>query len=140
MEQRSDEGKKYFAGLAKEHKKALRVRIVAQPFSDYLIWELNVLRYNERLGEIVRVIDVKDAQRLVRSDYLGDFIALDETVAYRVLYGANGQNVGAECSTDAKSIAGVVNAFDCLFDHGEPLGEFFAREVSTLKPRTVALR
>lgn len=140
MGQRSDEGKQYFEGLAKKEKQALRVRIVEEPFSDYLIWELNVLRYNEQLGEVVRVVSMNDARRLVAPDFLADFVTLDDAVAYRVLYGANGRNVGAERSTNRSSILSVCNAFDCLFDKGEPLGEFFAREIATLKPKFAAAR
>lgn len=125
----SEQSRRYFDELKARGRVARRVRLVREPLSDYLIWELNGLRRNERLGERIRVLPVADALRAVPSAYVDDFALLDTTVAYRVLYDASGCAAGAERSTDAADVAGIAAAFDTLFDAGEDLDSYHRRRL-----------
>ncbi len=55
-------------------------------------------------------------------------------VAYRVTYDDQGVNDGAEASYDPHIIDRVVAAFDDLFRAGEPMLDFFDREIAHLEP------
>jgi hypothetical protein len=125
----SKEADRYFKSLKRVAPPGRRVRIVVEPFSDYLIWELNIFRRNERLGEVIRVIKFPEAVELVARDFIDDYVAIDNTVAYRVLYDHNGLNIGAEKSLNPETVNGAVDAFEALFKNAEPFQEFFSREV-----------
>lgn len=130
---RAEETQEYFHGLADLGKEAKRVRIVAKPYSAYLIWEMHVLRLNQQLGEEIRVVPISVAREQVTPVWIDDFTALSEDVAYRVTYDRYGVNDGAEASYDSQTIQRVLAAFETLFMAGEPMLEFFDREIANLE-------
>lgn len=133
VQERAAETKEYFDGLQRANICAERLRLVSLPFSPYLVWELNVLLQNQKLGESIGVLHAEKAAQLVDNIWLDDFVILDEAVAYRVLYGVDGVNVGAERSCDPTIVGHLIAVFESLQKVAEPLEAFFEREVAHLR-------
>lgn len=111
-----------------------RVRIVCQPLTDYLIWELHYLYNNTRSNVRVGIVDYDRARGLVGEAWLDDFVSLDEAVAYRVLYGSDGVNSGAERSQNPTVIGAVNHVYELLAAASTPLADFFVEQVQGRAP------
>lgn len=131
---RDEEARRYFDALKNSGMEAKRVRLICEPLTGYLVWELNILIGNIELGEQISVLPLRRAEKLVDPAWLDDYVAIDETVAYRVLYNEAGLNAGGERSKDQESIRSVIHAFNLLESQGECLTAYFSREVAHLVP------
>lgn len=135
IDEHAPETRQYFEGLRDAGKQAARVRVVELPLTEYLVWEFNVLVRSATFGEQIRVIERAKARNLTDEIPIDDFVAIDDVVAYRVLYDAEGLNVGAERTTDRGQVRAIVAAFEVLFARGEPIDSFFERRVEPRTPK-----
>jgi len=111
-----------------------RVRIVDKPYSAYLIWELNSLLIRHRHGERIRVLPREALGELEAGQPLPEVVVLGSEVAYRVIYDATGLAVGAVRSTRSGTVRGWAAFIRRLYERGENLPDFFAREIADLRP------
>lgn len=63
-----------------------RVRVVEQPLTAYVQWELRSLRVRSENGGPVRVVRAEDVGRLERDSPLPELVALGGRVLYQVVY------------------------------------------------------
>ncbi|MEV0403015.1 DUF6879 family protein [Actinoallomurus sp. NPDC050550] len=104
-----------------------RVRIVDLPITDYLWWELNILRIRAELGERIRVLPPSALAALEASGPLPEVILLGEHIVYQVRYDDDGVVTGAKLMTDPQVAAACLSEVTTLWDQGEDLDAFLER-------------
>ncbi len=110
------------------------VRVVEEPLTPYLQWELHVLRVREQCGSRVRVIRPRQVKALEAGGPLPEMHTLGTDVMYQVLYDDHGVFTAARRYTDRELIARCQRVLVDLHACGEPLADYFAREVAHLAP------
>ncbi|MDT0318418.1 DUF6879 family protein [Streptomyces millisiae] len=112
-----------------------RVRVVERPFTPYMQWELHSLRLNaEDGGEAIRVIDAADVATLESKGRLPEVVVLGEQSLYEVIYTEAGVPDGGIRFSSPDLVEGWENLIKRLFDRGEDIATYFAREVAPLPP------
>jgi len=104
-----------------------RVRVVATPLSDYLRWELHVLRIRAELGERIRVISPARLAAYETSGPVPELIVLGEQTVYQVLYDDDGVVTGAKRVAAPKIAKACRDDVATLWNQGEDLANFLAR-------------
>jgi hypothetical protein len=105
-----------------------RVRVVERPLSPYVRWELHLLRLKDQLGENVRIVDDSLAGPLP------ELVVLGRHAVFDVRYTAEGLPDGAVRWTDPGTVAEARELVQRLHAAGEPLSEFFPREIQGVRP------
>jgi len=111
-----------------------RIRVVSFPLTPYVQWELHVLRLRDETGGPVRVLldsDVADAED---QGQLPDIYTMDRDVMYQAVYDEHGVLGHALRYTDRALVGHCRDFIADLYDRGEPISDFFAREVASLPP------
>ncbi|GAA0917980.1 hypothetical protein GCM10009560_14440 [Nonomuraea longicatena] len=103
-----------------------RVRVVERPLTPYVCWEMHVLCAREAAGEHVRVVP---ADRVRHLDPLPEVLILSARRLYVIGYDECGAHLGGCRHTDPTLVRACERAVSELFACGEPLGEWFAREL-----------
>ena len=116
-----------------------RVRVVERPVTPYLQWELHVLQAKDRCGEDVRVVPAGDVAALERHGPLPELVVLGADAAYEVLCTGDGLPDGARRFTDPAVVAAARELIQRLHASGEPIGDYFAREIAPLDPPSAGL-
>ncbi|MFI6704759.1 DUF6879 family protein [Streptomyces sp. NPDC050509] len=111
-----------------------RVRVVEQPLTPYLQWELNSLRQQAECGMRVRVVGVELVTPSEGEGLLPELVILGGDVLYQVLYTETGVPNGAIRYTDPDIIRGWESYIKELYRVGEDVMDFFDREVAHLPP------
>lgn len=124
----------HFARIASRGLETRRVRVVEEPLSPYLIWELNGLLIRAECGEQVRVVGREQVEPFERDGLLPEILAMGKETVYQVLYGQDGAAEGAIRSTDAEAVERWRELAGELYEAGEELSSYFARKVSGLRP------
>lgn len=106
-----------------------RIRVVDFPISNYLRWELQVLRMRAEEGESTRVVDSANVASLERHRRLPELVVIGQTSLYEILYTEDGTLGGARCTTDSDVIRTIAAELAALFSGGEDFGSFSAREI-----------
>jgi hypothetical protein len=114
-----------------------RVRVVKKPVTPYLQWEMQYFRLLAEAGEDLRVVDAVRVRHLEQSRLFPEVVVLGDSVLFEVLYDADGTPYGARRIDDAKVIAETGKEIADLCDRGEPLLDYFQREIAPLPPPTV---
>jgi hypothetical protein len=109
-----------------------RVRIVALPPSDYLLWELYGLRIRDEAGEKISVLLDREVACLEEDGPLPDLNLMGNGVMYQVIYDGNGVASHALRHADEALVRGCRDFIAALFARAEPISEFFAREIAHL--------
>jgi hypothetical protein len=113
-----------------------RVRVVEEPLSPYLQWELHVLHVRSRSGSPIRVVSADQVARWETDRPLPELVVLGGRVLYRVLYTDDGVPEGAMRFPDAR-LAREWEAFiSTLFETGEHLESYMERHVMHLPAPT----
>lgn len=115
-----------------------RVRIVAEPISRYLLWELNVLKVRAECGEKIRVVDAELIADVERNGVLPEILTLGDDTVYQILYDDSGALDGAIRSTDQADVERWVSFMEKLYENGEELDSFFARRIAGRRPSNAA--
>jgi hypothetical protein len=111
-----------------------RVRIVALPPSDYLHWELYFLKIRDEAGGPQHVLLVSEVAEFEDNGPLPDINLMNNGVMYQVIYDGNGVMDHAIRYADAALVQRCRDFIVGLFKRGEPLSEFFRREIAPLPP------
>lgn len=129
------------AAIADEHRRieeqgfaVRRVRVVQEPLTPYLQWELHLLRIREQCGSGVRVVGSDQVFPHEAAGPLPEVCTLGDAVMYEVLYDERGVLDGARRYTDRELILAWQRFIADLYAAGEPLADYFTRQVAALPP------
>ncbi|MFJ2554204.1 MULTISPECIES: DUF6879 family protein [unclassified Streptomyces] len=113
-----------------------RVRVVEQPLTPYLQWELHSLRQQAECGMPVRVVGVEHVAASESDGLLPELVILGGDVLFQVLYTESGVPDGAISYTDPGVIGAWESYIKDLYRTGEDVRSYFDREVAHLPPPT----
>ncbi|MEU6721487.1 DUF6879 family protein [Nonomuraea sp. NPDC046802] len=123
-------------GATREHRPEKfarrRIRIVEQPVTPYVQWEMHVLAVRLGTSERVRVLDAQHVADLEIDRRLPELVVLGSTVMYEVTYDASGTHSGARRIDDPEVIAACRGDLDKLFTAGEEFRAYYEREIVPL--------
>lgn len=111
-----------------------RVRVVDIPVTPYLQWELHGLKLRAECGENIRIVDSTAVAMYETSRVIPELIFMDSLAMYEICYDDSGLLCGARKFTDRDLILECRADFDALYQQGEELHTFFAREIEPLPP------
>ncbi|MDT3395827.1 hypothetical protein RKE29_04070 [Streptomyces sp. B1866] len=124
-----------FSREVERHRVTLyRVRVVEEPVTPYLQWELWLLRLREQCGELIRVVGPEHVRDLERGEPLPELLTLGDRTLYKILYTDQGILDGAVRFTDARTVARCAELTRELYEAGEDLSSYFDRKVAHLPP------
>lgn len=124
-----------FAELSAQGCTIRRIRVVEKPFTTYLLWELHSLHLRAECGEDVRVVSAEPLTEFERDGQVPEVVTLGDSVAYRILYDAQGVLQGGVRFTDPTIAARCREEIAALHGIGEDLTHYFPREVAEAEPR-----
>lgn len=120
--------------LRRRRTRFYRVRVVAEPLTPYLQWELHCLRLRASCGENIRVVDVSAVSVFEPSGPLPELVSLCGRVLYRTPYDDRAEPDGALRYADPDLVSGFEDFARGLYETGEDVESYFAREVAHLPP------
>lgn len=110
-----------------------RVRIVENPVTPYVQWELYWLRQNAELGgSRVRIVTAEKVADAEKTQPLPEIVVLGSRTLYNVLYTDNGRPLGAIRFTEQQQVHAWERYIRSLYDAGEDIASYFAREIAPL--------
>lgn len=110
-----------------------RLRIVQQPVSPYLQWEMQILKIRVETGEQdIKVLDAHAVRHLEVELPLPELLVLGTSALYEVLYDETGAPSGARRIDDLEVIDACRQELAELFDKAEDLLTYFEREIEPL--------
>ncbi|RAY11784.1 hypothetical protein DPM19_27760 [Actinomadura craniellae] len=109
-----------------------RLRVIEFPISRYLQWEMHYFRLLVEEGFELRVIEASRLGHLERHRPVPEVVVLGERVAYEVRYDERWAPCGARRVTDPEVVKATGAQIAALWDEGEPLMDFFDREIAPL--------
>jgi hypothetical protein len=113
---------------------ARRVRVVEEPITAYLQWELYALRVRDECGGKVRVVGPVQVTPLEATGPLPEIYTLGSAVLYEAVYDQRGILEAARRYTDRELILRCQRLIADLYAVGEPLEDYFSRHVADLPP------
>ncbi|GLF97279.1 DUF6879 family protein [Streptomyces yaizuensis] len=111
-----------------------RVRVVEEPLTPYLHWELHALRVQAECGMPVRVVSGERIAAWEESGPLPEVVVLAGRVLYEVKYTEAGVLDGAVRFLGTETVQGWERFIRDLFEAGEDLPACVDRWVSALPP------
>lgn len=111
-----------------------RVRVVEEPLTPYLQWELHWLRLSAECGHRIRVIPVAEVAASETEGPLPELTVLDDSVLYHVLYTGTGRPYGAIRYTDRETVECWAAYIRGVYAAGEDVRSYFDRAVAHLPP------
>ena len=122
----------YFRKIADRGFTVARVRVVEEPLTAYLQWELHALRLREQCGAKIRIVGPEHVAPLETSGPLPEIYTLGTAVMYEAIYDERGILEAARRYTDRDLIARCQRLIADLYAAGEPLEDYFSRQVAPL--------
>ncbi|GAA1908426.1 hypothetical protein GCM10009716_17960 [Streptomyces sodiiphilus] len=124
-----------FSRKAEDHGVALyRVRVVEEPLSPYVQWELNSLRVRAECGERIRLVFPQQIAPLESSGKLPELVTLGGRTLYDIRYTASGVPDGAVRFIDPDLVESCEAVMRSLYEAGEDVASYVEREVAHLPP------
>src|SRR4051794_31933670 len=121
LEERRQNVADYEKRIARHGFEVRRVRVVEEPISPYLFWELNSLHVRFQVGGKIRVVSGNAVAEIERDEVLPELFILGKKVIYQVLYTESGELEGAIKSGDPTLIRRWTATTRRLYDEGEDL-------------------
>lgn len=115
-----------------------RIRVVEEPLTPYVQWELHWLRLSAQCGHSVRVLPSVAVTAGERAALLPELNLLDGRVLYRVLYTDAGRPAGAIRFTDPTTVGNWTEYLVELYGAAEDVRTYFDRAVADLPPPPAA--
>jgi hypothetical protein len=125
----------YHRKVAEHGFVAARVRVVEEPISAYLQWELNALRIRDECGGSVRIVRPVQIARFETSGPLPEIYTLGLNVMYEAVYDEEGVLDSVVRYLDRDLIVRCQRFIAGLYEVGEPLKQYFTRHVAALPPQ-----
>ncbi|NUT46158.1 MAG: hypothetical protein HOV94_02390 [Saccharothrix sp.] len=111
-----------------------RVRVVEEPVTPYLHWELHSLRVRAQCGEQIRVVPSDSFRQLEINHELPETITIGEEGLFEIAYDSTGVLTGGTWVDDRDTLANWVHFTRTLYESGEPLLDHFDRSIKDLPP------
>jgi hypothetical protein len=115
-----------------------RVRVVEEPLTPYVQYELHWLRLNAECGHHIRVLPAAAVAASEADGLLPELTLLDGTVLYRVVYTEAGRPNGAVRYTDPGTVRGWADYLRDAYAAAEDVQSYFDRAVAPLPPPPAA--
>lgn len=128
LESRREVLTRHYAKLRAHGFETWRIRVVEQPLTDYMCWELRLLLMRDELGGHTRVIDAGRVRSYEEDGVLPELITLGDDVVYRLLYDENGLQEGAVRYTGRDLVVRCREFVQGLYSDGEGIREYLTRE------------
>ncbi|TDD21866.1 hypothetical protein E1287_40250 [Actinomadura sp. KC06] len=112
--------------------KIKRVRVVERPLTPYVQWELYALRMLAEEGFELSVLPAAELASLEARGQLPEVVIIGRRVLYQVRYLPDWTPSGAKRIDAPQTIRAAATEISRLFEKGEPLLDFFEREVARL--------
>ncbi|MBE1534267.1 DUF6879 family protein [Actinomadura algeriensis] len=112
--------------------KIRRVRVVERPFTPYLQWELYALRMLAEEGFELAALPADELSAIEARGQLPEVVIIGKRVLYEVRYRRDWTPCGAKRITAPDVIRTAASEIARLYNKGEPLLDFFEREVAPL--------
>ncbi|MFI7353662.1 DUF6879 family protein [Streptomyces avidinii] len=126
---------RYFGRIAQSGFALHRVRVVEEPLTPYLQWELHLLRLKERHGERTRVLRPESVLGVEEKEgMLPEIVVLGNAVMYEIVYDDDGTISGGIKFSESDVISKCRDFIQGLHAGGERLHTFFDRRVVHLRP------
>ncbi|WP_405794584.1 DUF6879 family protein [Streptomyces sp. NBC_01506] len=109
-----------------------RVRVVEEPLTPYLQWELHSLRQQARFGARVRVVSAESVAAFERSGPLPELVVLGGRTLFNILYSEAGHPQGAIRFTEPDVVTEWEHYIKSLYESGEEIASYFERAVAHL--------
>ncbi|MCB5908180.1 DUF6879 family protein [Streptomyces pinistramenti] len=129
------------ADMAEYHRKidrhgfkARRIRVVDEPLSDYMQWELHALRIRDQCGGTVHVIGADQVAQFEDDGPLPEIYTLGSHVMYQAVYDEQGILESVRKFVDPHLIPQCQKFLRSLYNTGEPLEDWFDEHVAPLSP------
>ncbi|WP_369033236.1 DUF6879 family protein [Streptomyces adonidis] len=129
------------ADMAEYHHKidrhgftARRIRVVEEPLSDYMQWELHALRIRDQCGGTVHVIRADQVTQFEDDGPLPEIYTLGSHVMYQAVYDEQGILESVRKFVDPDLILRCQGFLESLYNAGEPLADWFDEHVAPLPP------
>lgn len=106
-------------------KRVERVRLIDDPPSDYLRFELWGTPFNQSAGEDIRYLDRRKAQDLSLPGY--DFWLFDSTLLARLQFGENDRFLGVTLDRDPAEVVRHCYWRDAAWHHAESFADYMER-------------
>lgn len=113
---------------------ACRVRVVEEPITAYLQWELHALRIRDQCGGSVHIVGPQQVAEFEHHAALPEIYTLGTAVMYQAIYDDTGVLESAIRFTDRDLIVRCQRFIQDLYEAGQPLEPFFVSRVATLPP------
>jgi hypothetical protein len=111
-----------------------RVRIVEEPLSPYMQWELHSLRLWDECGIPVHVVTANAVAPAEARGELPELVILGGHTMYQVLYTDTGVPDGGIRYTEPALVESWESYIEQLYEHGENIQSYFTRHVAHLPP------
>ncbi|MFJ2953853.1 DUF6879 family protein [Streptomyces sp. NPDC087270] len=115
-----------------------RLRVVEEPLTPYVQWELHWLQMRAEYGHRIRVVSSGDIVGAESAVPLPELTLLDDRTLYRVLYTEAGATEGAVRFTDAAIVTPWAAYLRSLYAAAEDMTSYFHRAVAPLPPPPAA--
>ncbi|MFJ5952531.1 DUF6879 family protein [Streptomyces noursei] len=115
-----------------------RVRVVEEPLTPYVQWELHSLRVSAEYGERVRILPAKALAAAEVDELLPELTIQDGKVLFRVLYADTGVPDGAIRFTEPDIVDSWVAYVRSAYAAAEDIVSYFDRVVAPLPPPPAA--
>jgi hypothetical protein len=120
--------------LRRHGSRFYRVRVVAEPVTPYLQWELHCLRLRASCGEDIRVVHASAISAFEPSGPLPELVSLRGRVLYQTLYNDRAEPDGAVRFADTDVVSTYEAFARGLYEAGEDVESYFARKIAHLPP------
>ncbi len=124
----------YHRKVAQQGFVAARVRVVEEPISAYLQWELNALRIRDECGGSVHIVRPDQIAEFETDGPFPEIYTLGPNVMYEAVYDEDGILASVMRYADRKLIARCQRLIADLYEVGESLKQYFPRHVQPLPP------
>jgi hypothetical protein len=115
-----------------------RLRVVDEPLTPYMQWELHWLHLRAEVGLATRVLLAKEVADAETAGPLPEIVVLDDRVLYEVLYTETGASQGSRRFTDPEIIGPWVAYIKQAYAAAEDIRTYFERVVAPLPPPPAA--
>lgn len=109
-----------------------RIRVVEEPLTPYVHWELAVLKVRAQEGERSRVVPASAVAPFETARPVPELVVFGPKLLYEVLYDRRGVHVGGRRVTDPDVIEPCLPVLASLYEQGEDLVRYFDRKIALL--------
>ncbi|ADI10345.1 hypothetical protein SBI_07225 [Streptomyces bingchenggensis BCW-1] len=115
-----------------------RLRVVEEPLTPYMQWELHWLHVRTEAGHPTRVLPAKEVAAAETDHLLPEFVILDNRTLYEILYTETGAFESARRFTDPEIVKPWVTYVKQAWAVAEDIRTYFERAVVHLPPPPAA--